>query len=86
VKSKTLPSFWDAYQTLPDEAKKAARKFYQLWCDSPFHPSLHFKCVEQEERIWSIRLTRNYRALGILEGDTVTWFWAGSHEDYERQF
>ena len=24
MKSKTLPSFWDAYQTLPDEAKKAA--------------------------------------------------------------
>ena len=24
MKSKTLPSFWDAYQILPDEAKKAS--------------------------------------------------------------
>jgi len=22
--------------------------------------------------------------LGILEGDTVTWFWIGSHDEYER--
>jgi len=86
VKSKTLPSFWHTYQLLPDEVKRTARKTYQLWLDAPFHPSLHFKCVETEERIWSIRITRNYRALGILDGDTVTWFWAGSHEDYERQF
>ena len=86
MRSKTLPSFWDAYQSLPDQAKTAARKSYQLWRDSPFHPSLHFKCVDQEERIWSVRLTRNYRALGTLNGDTVTWFWVGSHEDYERQF
>jgi hypothetical protein len=85
VKSKTLPSFWSAYRTLPDAAKRAARKTYQLWSDAPFHPSLHFKCVEPEERVWSIRLTRNYRALGILEGDTVTWFWVGNHENYEQQ-
>ena len=85
MKSKTLPSFWDTYEALPDDAKRAARKTYQLWRDSPFHPSLHFKCVEPEERVWSIRVTRNYRALGILEADTVTWFWVGSHEDYERQ-
>ena len=26
------------------------------------------------------------RALGILEGDTVTWFWVGGHEQYEREF
>jgi len=24
--------------------------------------------------------------LGILEGDTMTWFWIGSHDDYERFF
>jgi len=33
-----------------------------------------------------VRITRGYRALGILEGDTVTWFWIGSHKDYERFF
>lgn len=86
MKSQTLPRFWEAYQALPEEVKRSARKSFQLWRDSPFHPSLHFKCVNQEERIWSVRLTRGYRALGNLEGDTVTWFWVGSHDDYERQF
>jgi hypothetical protein len=25
-----------------------------------------------------------YRALGLLKGDTVTWFWIGTHDEYER--
>ncbi len=27
-----------------------------------------------------------YRALGILEENTVTWFWIGDHDEYERFF
>ena len=49
-------------------------------------PSLHFKCINAEENIWSVRITRGFRAIGILERDTVTWFWIGSHDDYERFF
>jgi hypothetical protein len=33
-----------------------------------------------------VRVTLGYRAIGLLEGDTVTWFWIGSHDDYERFF
>jgi hypothetical protein len=33
-----------------------------------------------------VRITRGYRAVGILEGDTVTWFWIGRHDAYERFF
>ena len=86
MKSQTLPSFWETYTLLPDSAKKGARKAFSLWRENPFHPSLHFKCVNQEEKIWSVRITLGYRALGILEGDTVTWFWVGGHEQYEREF
>ena len=25
-----------------------------------------------------------YRALGIMTGDTVVWFWIGTHADYEQ--
>lgn len=28
----------------------------------------------------------DFRALGILEGSTVTWFWIGNHDEYERFF
>lgn len=53
VKSRTLPSFWDTYVLLPEPVKKAARKQFLHWRETPFHPSLHFKCVNQEEQIWS---------------------------------
>lgn len=86
MKSATLPSFWTAYQTLDEPVKRAARKAYRLWAENPFHPSLHFKCINQEEDIWGVRVTLGYRAVGVLEGDTVTWFWVGSHNEYERFF
>jgi hypothetical protein len=30
-----------------------------------------------------LRIIRGYRALGTMEGDTVTWFWAGSRAEYD---
>lgn len=86
MKSATLPSFWEAYKVLDYKIKRSASKVYQLWKENPFHPSLHFKCINDKENIWSIRVTRNYRAIGIFEGDIVTWFWIGSHDDYEQFF
>lgn len=84
MKSATLPSFWEACRSLDEELKDRARKAFRLWAENPFHPSLRFKCVNHEENVWSVRITHGYRALGILEGDTVTWFWIGGHSDYER--
>ncbi|ABA19871.1 hypothetical protein Ava_0245 [Trichormus variabilis ATCC 29413] len=84
MKSATLRSFWAAYRRLNDEVRLSARKAYRLWAENPFHPSLHFKCINTEEGIWSVRVNRNYRALGVLDGNTVTWFWIGSHDDYEQ--
>jgi len=86
MKSATLPSFWTAYGSLDEEIRRRARKACRLWAQDPFHPSLRFKCINSEENIWSVRITRGYRAIGIWEGDTVTWFWIGSHDDYERFF
>jgi len=54
MKSATLPSFWDAYKSLNEQIKRSARKAYQLWRENPFHPSLHFKCVNDEENVWSV--------------------------------
>jgi hypothetical protein len=62
------------------------KKAYLLWARNPFHPSLHFKCINDEEGIWSVRVSLAYRAIGVMKGDTVTWFWIGGHGDYERFF
>jgi len=86
VNSETLPAFWAAYARLSEPHRLEARKAFSLWAENPFHPSLHFKCVNRDEDIWSVRISRGYRALGILENDTVTWFWVGSHDDYGRSF
>ena len=86
MKSATLPSFWAAYTLLDEAVKRRARKAYGLWARNPFHPSLVFKCINREEDVWAVRITRGYRAVGIMEGDTVTWFWIGSHDEYERFF
>ena len=86
MKSATLPSFWTAYRALEKAVKRRTKKAYSLWAQNPFHPSLHFKCVNQEENVWSVRITRGYRAVGIFEGDTITWFWVGNHDEYERFF
>jgi len=86
MKSNTLPSFWAAYRSLDESLRRRAQKAYRLWAGNPYHPSLRFKCINAEESIWSVRITRGYRALGVWEGDSVTWFWIGSHDDYERFF
>lgn len=71
MKSAALPSFWTAYAALSQDVKRSAKKAYRLWAENPFHPSLHFKCINCEENLWAVRITRGYRAVGILEGDTV---------------
>jgi hypothetical protein len=32
----------------------------------------------------SARVGLQYRAVGELVGDTITWFWIGSHDEYDR--
>lgn len=86
MNSATLSSFWDAYKTLDSSVQLRARKAFQLWIENPFHPSLHFKCINANENIWSARITLGYRAIGIWENDTMTWFWIGGHNAYERFF
>jgi len=86
MKSATLPSFWKDYARLNTDLKQRAKKAYQLWSENPFHPSLRFKCINPTENLWSVRITRGIRAIGIMDGDTVVWFWIGSHDDYETFF
>ncbi len=86
MKSQSLPSFWETYRKLNSNTRKRTRKVYRLWAEDPFHPSLRFKCINSEEGIWSVRITLGVRALGVLDGDTVTWFWIGNHDDYEQFF
>jgi len=80
-RSRTLPEFWQQYAALPSGIQQRAFKQYTLFAANPRHPSLQLKPVGE---FWSVRVTEAYRALAVREGDTFTWFWIGSHDDYER--
>ncbi len=81
MQSKAVSSFWDSYARLPEKIQARARKQYLLWLEDPSHPSIRFKKVGD---YWSARVTGSYRAVGILDGDTVVWFFIGTHAEYDR--
>ncbi len=45
-------------------------------------PSLEFKQVHPTHPIYSVRVGLNWRALGVVEGDVILWFWIGPHSEY----
>jgi hypothetical protein len=84
MRSQTTKSFWKHYWSLPPEVRQRTRKTYLLWRDNPTHPSLFFKRVNERQPVYSIRIGLGYRALGLLKEDVVTWFWIGTHDEYDR--
>ena len=55
-----------------------------MFVTNPHHPSLHFKRVHETEPVFSARVGRSYRVVGLLEdGEVMVWFWIGPHEQYE---
>jgi len=83
VNSQLTEDFLACFVTLPDEVKEQARRCYRLWRDNPSHPSLHFKRIHGHENLYSVRVGLGWRALGLLEGNLISWFWIGSHADYD---
>ncbi len=83
MRSAKTKKFDALFQKLPPEIQKAARKAFTLWLENPNHPSLRFKCVSPEDDLWSIRITRGYRALAKKKGELFLWIWIGNHDDYE---
>ena len=84
MKSRTTKRFREAFRLLPQTVKCQARKAYRFFRQNPYHPSLHFKSVHPSKPIYSVRISRDYRAIGILDGNEIVWFWIGSHTDYDE--
>ncbi|MBF0228817.1 MAG: hypothetical protein HQK63_04395 [Desulfamplus sp.] len=82
--SQTTSKFWELYYSLPLSVQQKANKAYQIWCENPDAPSLYFKRVGKTRPVYSVRIGEEYRALGLLNSDIVTWFWIGTHDEYMR--
>jgi hypothetical protein len=40
--------------------------------------------LEGFDDIYSVRVGKGWRAVGLLESGTMNWFWIGSHSDYDK--
>lgn len=83
MNSRINDDFRECYARLPAEVRTQTRRAYRLWCADPSHPGVRFKQIHATEPIYSARVGRNWRALGLLDGGTITWFWIGSHAEYD---
>ena len=82
MRSRTISSFWKCFAALPEPVQRQAKRAFLRWRQDLAHPSLAFKRVHPSEPIYSVRISRGYRSLGLRDGDLMTWFWIGSHPDY----
>ncbi|MEB3310022.1 MAG: hypothetical protein VKJ02_07285 [Snowella sp.] len=77
----TTSDFWELYYQLPPKIQDLADKNYALLKENPRHPSLHFKKICG---LWSVRVGKQFRALGFEEPEGIVWFWIGSHQEYDE--
>ena len=84
MNSCTTERFRSCFACLPQEIQRQAREAYKQFADNPSHPSLRFKKVHTDQPVFSVRISLDYRAFGVRDGDTLIWFWIGPHSDYER--
>jgi hypothetical protein len=84
VKSRITSNFRKCFSELTPDTQRQAREAYRKFAENPYHPSLRLKKVHAVDPIYSVRISRDYRALGVQTADEIVWFWIGSHADYER--
>ena len=84
MKSRTTARFRQSLRSLPPHVRRQAISAYRLFVSDPYHPSLHFKRVHATRLVYSARISRDYRVLGLREDETMLWFWIGTHADYDK--
>jgi hypothetical protein len=84
MKSRTTARYWKCYERLPAGIRVQAKEAYKRFLTNPYHPSLHFKRVHSTRPVYAVRITKDYRALGLQREDRMIWFWIGSHSHYEK--
>jgi hypothetical protein len=69
---------------LPRNIQQQARSAYRRFKVDPEHPGLQFKWLNQALRLWFVRISDNYRPVGVRNGDEIVWFVIGTHAEYDR--
>ena len=82
--SRLDPEFLEALRRLDSATRRKVQRAYQLFKDNPRHGSLKFRRVRGTRNHYSARVDDYYRVLGLVEGNIITWYWVGPHDEYER--
>ena len=78
---RTSNRFWKCFNKLPSHIQRVAEESFRLLKENPRHPSLNFKKVG---KLWSARVSLNYRALAVEDNSDFIWAWIGGHDEYEQ--
>jgi len=81
LKHFASPDFWYHYRALPVEVQRLADRCFVLMNADSRHPSIHLKRVGQ---FWSARVGLHWRSVGTDVEDGISWFWIGSHAEYDK--
>ena len=65
MKSRRTKRFHECFAQLPSDIQSQARQAYQLFQGNPGHPGLRFKRVHRTEPIYAVRVSQDYRAVGV---------------------
>ena len=74
--------FWESFAEIPPNVQRRFPQKFRILQQNLRHPSLRLKKVGD---LWSIRVSRGYRALAREEDGYFVWFWIGTHDEYERR-
>ena len=84
MNSFTTLQFREQFKRLPKNIQKQAKRAFKHFQTNPFHPSLFFKKVHPTKPIYSVRISMDYRAVGIKQNNDIVWYWIGSHSNYDK--
>ncbi len=85
--SRGTNEFWEHYRNLPPHIRRAAQEAYRIFKQNPAHPGLRLERLKSNPRAWSVRVTRDYRAVARrTDNDVWVWVWIGSHKEFDRIF
>lgn len=81
MRHRASGGFWSRYEKLPASVRKVADQKFALLKSDLNHPSLRFKKVG---KVWSVRVSQDYRALAHFDGEDYIWIWIGTHSEYDK--
>ena len=84
MKSVQTEEYYELFAKLPLAVQNQACKANRLFVENPYHLSLHFKCINKEKSRYSVPVNKSYRAVGTWKGDTIFWYFIGTHADYDH--